>query len=68
MTEKRTDNKKPFAKKNFGEKKNFGDKKPFGDKKKFGDKKPFSKPAGDRKFGKPAPKKPENISILMLFI
>ncbi len=83
MTEKRTDNKKPFAKKNFGdkkpygEKKNFGDKKPFGnkknfgdkksfgdkknfgDKKSFGEKKPFGKPAGDRKFGKPAPKKPE---------
>ncbi len=57
MTEKRTDNKKPFVKKNFGdkkpfgEKKNFGDKKPFGEKKSFGDKKPFGekKSFGDKK-------------------
>lgn len=59
MTEKRPDNKKPFAKKNFGDKKpfakkSFGDKKPFGEKKNFGDKKPF---------GKPAPKKPDGERI-----
>ena len=62
MTEKRTDNKKPFAakksfgdQKSFGEKKNFGDKKPFGEKKSFGDKKPF----GRKPFGKPAPRREE---------
>ena len=51
MTEKRPENKKPFAKKNFGEKKSFGDKKPFGEKKNFGDKKPFGekKNFGDKK-------------------
>lgn len=65
MTEKRTNEKKPFAgKKSFGEKKAFGDKKPFGQKKHFDGKKPYGKPAGDRKFGKPAPaKKPEGERI-----
>ena len=49
MTEKRPETKKPFRSAQSGE------KKPF----RSNDKRPFGKPACDRKFSKPAPKKPE---------
>ncbi len=67
MTEKRTNDKKPYQRSaKPGEKRSFDNKnaKPFG-KKPFGKpdgEKRFGKPAGDRKFGKPAPRtapKPE---------